>query len=94
MGGTAGTSFTPTHHHMALADEMFKRRAKYGADYPGTFRRRSLKNLLDEGIVRETKVTRSTRYYYFTEAGYEWYLTQRPGYRRARPSDTLEVSNS
>ena len=61
-----------THHIRALCDEMYERRSRYGMNWPGNQREKSLQKLRDAGYVHET----SPGWYYFTEEGLTWYLSQ------------------
>lgn len=70
--------FKTTHNHLALADEMFDRRARNGQDHPGQFRKKSVEQLKAAGFIQQTHCRGGCPHYYFTEAGYQWYLKHRP----------------
>ena len=62
---------------MALCREMFDRRAKYGANYPKSWREASRKKLEDAGLVEQKSYDpKYGEMYYFTEEGLSWYLAQ------------------
>lgn len=82
-GAPAGDNMTK--RHLALADEMFERRARNGQDHPGTWREKSVKQMVDAGLLQKTGRRGTLDLYYFTEAGYQWYLSQRP--EKARKND-------
>lgn len=79
---TESTMFKATAHHLALADEMFDRRARNGQDYPGHWRRQSVRQMHEAGLLIQTVIKRNVQYYYFSEAGYAWYMAIRPEKQR------------
>lgn len=63
----------PTKRLMELCEEMFERKVNYGKDYPLCWREKSIKKMMEVGLVQNA----STGCCYFTEVGLEWYLANR-----------------
>lgn len=71
----------PTHHLLALCDEMFDRYAKHKQYYPEAWRTKSREKLANAGLVdRQKKYLEG--HYYFTQTGLDWYLSHRPERRK------------
>lgn len=73
----------PTKIVMALCDEMFNRRARYGKSWPHCWREKTREKLVAAGLMEsKRKESNIGTVYYFTESGLAWYLELRPEHKR------------
>lgn len=64
---------------MAFCDEMFERKARYGVNWPWSWKQKTREKMEAELLVESKgKNTSHGTEYYFTESGIKWYLEQRP----------------
>lgn len=64
---------------MALCDEMFERKSKFGANWPWNWKQKTREKMQREGLIDSKG--RNPAYgeeYYFTDIGLVWYLELRP----------------